>query len=76
MAAIQDKRIAAARIADRHDENRPLEVVRKLGKRSVGGVDRIGGIGLSIEPRGQQRMVAGERVGVIGVPSGAEASGE
>ena len=76
VAAVEDERIAATRIADRHDENRPLEVVRKLGREGGSGVDRIGGVGLSVEPRGEQGMVAGQRIGVVGVPSGAEASGE
>ena len=43
MAAIEDKRVAAARIADRHDENRPLEVVGKLGGGGVSGVDQLEG---------------------------------
>src|SRR6202034_2120016 len=74
--AIEDKRVAATRIADRHDKNWPLEVARKLVGRSVGGVDRIESVGLSREASGEQGMVARERVGVVDVPSGAEASAE
>ena len=74
VAAVKDKRIAATRIADRHDKNRPLEIVRKLGGGSGSGVDRIEGVGLFLEPSGEQGMVAGQRIGVVGVPSGAEAA--
>ena len=49
MPPIEDKRIAAARIADRHDENRPIEVVGNLGVACVGRVDRIEGVGIFVE---------------------------
>src|SRR6516164_9867958 len=45
MAAIEEKRVAAAPIADRHDDNRPLEVVRELG---VGSADSVDGVRLPI----------------------------
>ena len=70
MAAIEDHRVAASRIAHRHGEKRPRQVVRQPDIGGVGDVERVG---LPLEPFGKQRVIGGESIGLIGVPSGAGA---
>ena len=57
VAAIEDHRIAAPRVADRHGEKRPCEVVRQPGARRVRGVDRVG---LPLEPLRKHGVVGGQ----------------